>query len=64
MALTMVVSWSFSFAWAAEDYSCPNPTVSSTAKVNLLTRTSYDLYGGKSIRLKLITHGKRKVEDI
>lgn len=58
MVWVRMVVWGV-VAWTADIYSCPNPTVSSTAKVNLLTRTSYDLYGGKSIRLKLISHGKR-----
>ena len=33
-------------------YSCPNPTVSSTAHVSFCVSTSYDLYGGRSSRLK------------
>jgi len=34
-------------------YSCPNPTVSSTAIVSLPLSASYVLYGGRSSRLKL-----------
>ncbi len=33
-------------------YSWPNPTVSSTAQSNFWLSASYDLYGGKSRRLK------------
>lgn len=34
-------------------YSWPKPSVSSTAVESLLLRASYDLYGGRSRRLKL-----------
>ena len=37
-------------------YSCPKPSVSSTAIDNLFSRTSCDLYGGRSSRLKLKQH--------
>lgn len=35
-------------------YSCPNPSVSSTAMVILCSKVSWVLYGGRSRRLKQV----------
>lgn len=44
-------------------YSCPNPSVSSTAMDILCSRASWVLYGGRSSRLKLLRVSKESTQQ-